>query len=232
MYIGEGRLIYSHSNNPKPLQVYVFALSDQILITEQKESKIMSKKYKFIENVPLQNAQLEANLEDAKRLKNYSFKIKVKTSAAIEPIVYTFLCETLESFNKWIADIQEAVGCCISSKSENKTSDISELLNWTEDELGFSLESGRGRTPSGLSIQQSFLSIDEDKSIHSKGSPDGSKSSLERKFERRSSSTPISPLRVGSRFSIEENKSNSDDFVNTKTKPEKLQRRKASTQHI
>eukprot|EP00835_Amoeboradix_gromovi_P005641 NODE_551_length_6816_cov_0.293881.p3 type:complete len:240 gc:universal NODE_551_length_6816_cov_0.293881:4646-5365(+) len=238
MYIGEGKITFSHTNNPKPREVYVFALSDQILITEYRDSKLSSKKYKFIENIPLENAQVEANLEDAKRLKNYSFKIKVKNSASMEPLIYTFQVDTFESFNKWIGDIQEAVGCCITSKSENKTSDISELLRWTEDELGYNLENNRNRSFSNnLTIQSSLRSGDEDYSSSvsraeiSKISPDGSKTSLDREksFDTRSS-VPLSPLRVGSRFSIDENKSNTDEFANSKGKPEKLQKRKPAFQ--
>ena len=233
MYIGEGKINYCNANSPKMREVYVFALSDQILITEQRDSKISNKKFKFIENLPLENALVEANIEDAKRLKNYNFKIKVKTTSSMEPIVYNFQAETLESFNKWINDIQEAVGSCALSKIENKTSDISELLNWTEDELGYSMEAGRNRSPSTVSVQRSMKSIEEDytpSNTNSRASPEGSRSNLEKEklMDHRSASTPISPLRVGSRFSIDENKSISDDIVNSK--PDKLHRKKPSAQ--
>eukprot|EP00834_Sanchytrium_tribonematis_P006848 NODE_547_length_6185_cov_0.654124.p5 type:complete len:231 gc:universal NODE_547_length_6185_cov_0.654124:3178-3870(+) len=229
MYIGEGKLNYSHHNNPMR-SVYVFALSDQILITDLRESKLQQKKFKFIENISLESAQLEASPEDAKRLKNYIFKIKVKNTSSLDPIIYSFQCETLEAYTKWIGDISEAVGCCIT-KSDNKMGDISELLSWTEDELGFSVEMTRNRTPSGLntksirSLEEDTPSMNRGSSSNSKISLDGSKQSLDRKSSHSIPASPISPLRIGSKFSIEE-----DDH--SQKKPERLQKKRPSKASI
>lgn len=174
MYIGEGKLSYTHHQLPLKA-VHVFCLSDQLLITEFKDKR--TKKPKFIENIPLDNATLEAD-KSGKKMASYDFKLSVKT-ANLEPTVYSFHCETQEAYQKWISDISEALSSAVHHHTSN---DIGELLNWTADELGISISRQRNTSVTTRSSDESV-----------------SKQSLDR--DRMNTS---SPLRIGSKFQIEE----------------------------